>query len=148
MPVSADNIVKKARSFIGVPYRHLGRSLFGFDCLGLVLAVCKGAGVVAEAFDFTDYTQNVADYELQQHLEASQYLDKLPSWKEAQPADILLQRFHVALPASHLIIISKREGPTLWGVHAARRAVMEQRIAHLERNVAAYRLKGVASWQR
>jgi cell wall-associated NlpC family hydrolase len=141
---TAHQVVAHARRLVGFPYRHRGRGPIAYDCLGLVLAVCKSAGVVAEAFDFTDYTQNVADYELQQHLEASQYLDRLPSWKEAQPADILLQRFHVALPASHLIIISKREGPTLWGVHAARRAVMEQRIAHLERNVAAYRLKEVA----
>jgi cell wall-associated NlpC family hydrolase len=140
----ADAIVAHARSLIGFPYRHLGRGPIAFDCLGLVLAVCKRAGVVDPGFDFTNYTQNVADYQLQQYLEASHYLEKLPSWHEAQPADILLQRFHSALPASHLIVISKREGPAMWGVHAARRAVLEQRIAHVERNVAAYRLKEVA----
>lgn len=141
---TANTIVAHARQLIGFPYRHLGRGPFAFDCLGLVLTTLKRAGVMAEAFDFTNYSQNVADYELQQHLEASAYLDKLSTWKDAQPADILLQRFHSRLPASHLILISKREGSALWGVHAARRAVMEQRIAHLERNVAAYRLKEVA----
>lgn len=98
-----------------------------------------------QSFDFTGYTQNVADYELEQHLDASPFVERLSTWSEAQPADILLQRFHNSLPASHLILITQRAGDSLWGVHAALRlgGVVEQRIAHLERNRAAYRLKEV-----
>ena len=143
-----DQIVSQARSLVGAEYRHLGRGPLAYDCLGVVLEVCHRLDLVAVDFDFTNYTQRVADYELQQHLEASTYLEKLSSWREAQSADILLQRFHSALPASHLILITMRQGDALWGVHAsnrgAARRVIEQRIAHLERNVSAYRLKEVA----
>jgi hypothetical protein len=43
-----------------------------------------------------------------------------------------------------LIVITMSHAGALWGVHAGRRGVVEQRIAHQERNVAAFRLKEVA----
>lgn len=139
-----EQIIASARALVGAAYRHRGRGPVGYDCLGVVLKTGWATGLVPQSFDFTNYTQNVADYELQQQLEASPYVAKLSSWQAAQPADILLQRFHSALPASHLIVISRRLGDALWGVHASRRGVVEQRIAHLERNVAAYKLIEVA----
>ena len=139
-----EQIVREARLLIGIPYRHLGRDVFGLDCLGVVLATFKSVGIIPIDVDFTDYSQNVADYELERHLNATPYFGRLSHWSEAQPGDILLQRFHVALPASHLRIVTIREGENLWAVHAGRRGVVEQRVVHLERNVAAYRLKEVA----
>lgn len=143
---TAEKIVMQARSLQGATYRHRGRGPLAYDCLGMVLEVFKRLDLVAADFDFTDYTTNVADYQLQQYLEASPYLERLPNWRTALPADILLQRFHASQPASHLILISKRQAGALWGVHASLRSerVVEQRIAHLERNVAAFRLKEVA----
>jgi cell wall-associated NlpC family hydrolase len=138
-----DQIIAEARQLIGLPFRHHGRGPFGFDCLGVVLKTAWANGLVPDSYDFKNYTQNVADYELEQHLNDSPYVQRLSSWQEAQPADILLQRFHSSLPASHLIVISDRQGQTLWGIHASRRGVVEQRIAHLERNRAAFRLKEV-----
>lgn len=142
----AEHIVAQARQLVGVEYRHLGRGPFAFDCLGLVLEVLKRLELMAADFDFTDYTTNVADYELQQHLEASPYLERLPTWHTALPADILLQRFHTNLPASHLLLVTARRRDALWAVHASNRTgrVVEQRVAHLERNVAAFRLIEVA----
>lgn len=141
-----ENIVAIVRSLRGAQYRHHGRGPFAYDCLGVLLKALWCTGLAPASFNFTNYTQNVADYELQHHLEASPYVARLSNWREAQPADILLQRFYSALPASHLIVISMRQADALWGVHASNRSgfVVEQRIAHLERNVAAYRLKEVA----
>ncbi len=133
----------EARELIGAAYRHHGRGPFAYDCLGVVLKVAWACGFAPSTFDFKGYTQNVADYQLEQHLNASPYVERLSNWHDAQPGDILLQRFHSALPASHLILISDRQGNSLWGVHASRRGVVEQRICHLERNRAAYRLKEV-----
>src|ERR1043165_8485093 len=125
---SPEQIIIEARKLLGLPFRHHGRGPFAYDCLGVVLRVAWSTGLAPESFDFTDYTQNVADYELEQHLNASPYLERLSSWREAQPGDILLQRFHNNLPASHLIVISDRQRDSLWGIHASRRAVVEQRI--------------------
>lgn len=142
---TAELVIAGARALVDAPYRHRGRGPIGYDCLGVVLKAAWGAGLVPESFDFTNYTQNVAYYELERHLNECPYVERLTTWRDAQPADILLQRFHIALPASHLILITKRESDSLWGVHAALRlgGVVEQRVAHLERNHAAYRLKEV-----
>lgn len=156
----AETVIAAARALTGAPYRHRGRGPIGYDCLGVVLVAGWRAGVVPESYDFTEYTTNVADYELEQHLNACPHVTRLDHWSDAQPADILLQRFHNSLPASHLILITKRQGfPAaglakngdggrlhLWGVHASLRLgqVTEQGIVHLERNLAAYRLIGVS----
>jgi len=142
---SPDQIIAEARKLIGAPYRHLGRGPFAYDCLGLVLAVFKRVGAVAQDFDFTDYSQDTSQYQLEQYLNGSDFLECLAHWKDAQPGDILLQRFHLSIPASHLILITMAERGSLWGVHASRRGVVEQRIAHIERCVAAYRLKEVVA---
>jgi cell wall-associated NlpC family hydrolase len=143
---SPDTIVAEARSLIGAPYRHLGRGPFAYDCLGVLIYVVKRCALVPVDFDFTDYGQDTAQYVLERHLNTSAYLERLPAWREALPGDILLQRFHLSLPASHLQLITLRDGDALWGVHASNRAarVVEQRIAHTERCLAAYRLKEVA----
>jgi len=157
---TAETVITAARALVGAPYRHRGRGPIAYDCLGVVLTAGWRAGVVPDAFDFLEYSTNVADYELEQHLNACPYVERLAHWREAQPADILLQRFHNALPASHLILITQRadfaaaglatngDGGRLhlWGVHASLRLgqVTEQGIVHLERNLAAYRLTGVA----
>src|SRR5215213_2234064 len=107
--MQTDLIIAAARALIGAQYRHRGRGPIGYDCVGVVLNSAWRAGVIPKTFDFTDYTQNVAYYELEQHLNQSPYVARLNNWREAQPADILLQRFHVALPASHLILITSRE---------------------------------------
>jgi cell wall-associated NlpC family hydrolase len=39
-------IVSVARSFVGVPFYHAGKSRFGCDCVGLLLAVAEEAGVL------------------------------------------------------------------------------------------------------
>ena len=145
MALTASQIViAEARALIDAPYRHRGRGPVGWDCLGVVLNSAWSTGLVPRGFDFTDYTENVADYILEQHLDESGFLDRLSKWDLAQPGDILLQRFRKSLPASHLIIISTVERGGWWGIHASRRGVVEQRIAHFERCVAAYRLKEVA----
>jgi len=38
---TADEIIQTARSYIGVPFRHMGRSRNGIDCAGLVVCVCR-----------------------------------------------------------------------------------------------------------
>ena len=37
-------IIKAARSWVGVKYRHQGRGRKGIDCVGLLIEVCKDVG--------------------------------------------------------------------------------------------------------
>lgn len=42
----SDRIVEQARTWIGVPFLHQGRTRIGVDCLGLVIAVGQELGMV------------------------------------------------------------------------------------------------------
>ena len=44
--VSREQIVEEAMSWLGVPYRDLGRTRHGLDCVGLILAVYGSLGLI------------------------------------------------------------------------------------------------------
>lgn len=50
-----DSIVAEAKTWIGVPYRHLGRNKNGVDCLGVVIKVAHGCGL--SDFDTANYSK-------------------------------------------------------------------------------------------
>lgn len=54
-------LVSQVRSYVGVPWRHQGRSMHGVDCIGLVGLTYKGVGVDWEEFlgfrDQRDYSR-------------------------------------------------------------------------------------------
>lgn len=49
MPVDREHIVTVARSWVGVPFAHQGRSRSGVDCGGLLLCVAHECGIDIEA---------------------------------------------------------------------------------------------------
>lgn len=44
--ITAHDLVTEARSWLGVPFLHQGRSRNGVDCIGFVAAVCAYLGAV------------------------------------------------------------------------------------------------------
>lgn len=56
MTVSADDIVKYARSWIGTPWRHQGRNRAGIDCAGLLIVTAKHFELPYE--DMTGYRRD------------------------------------------------------------------------------------------
>jgi cell wall-associated NlpC family hydrolase len=56
--IKAD-IVTEARSWIGTPWRHQGRSRDGIDCAGLVILIAQRVGGID--FDKTDYPRQASD---------------------------------------------------------------------------------------
>jgi cell wall-associated NlpC family hydrolase len=44
--VPASKLIEAARSFVGVPFLHQGRTRHGIDCIGLVIAALTKVGVV------------------------------------------------------------------------------------------------------
>jgi cell wall-associated NlpC family hydrolase len=45
----------EARSWVGIPFRHQGRSRSGVDCIGLVIVVAQSLGLVPADFERRDY---------------------------------------------------------------------------------------------
>lgn len=53
--IHAERIVEVARSWLGVPFLHQGRSRRGVDCAGLVIVVGREVGGFAPDWDFRNY---------------------------------------------------------------------------------------------
>lgn len=56
MSISRDDIVKAARSYLGVPFKKGGRVREGIDCVGLLVLVGRDLGLHIE--DTIDYSFN------------------------------------------------------------------------------------------
>lgn len=146
MSVTRAQFIAAVRAYEGAPYRHLGRSILGVDCLGAWVCAGWDTGVVPRDRDWREYTSNVADYQLVEEIEASGFMQRLPVWQDAQPGDIILQKFHKRLPASHILICTKFDSQYWTVLHASRasKRVEEVRLAHPERCFASFRMKGVS----
>ena len=46
--LTADSFIAVARGYVGVPWRHQGRSRFGIDCVGLLVCVARDLGIQIE----------------------------------------------------------------------------------------------------
>lgn len=55
MTVMRSDVVRAARSYIGTPFHHQGRSRVGMDCAGLVICVARDLGIVPKDFDVPAY---------------------------------------------------------------------------------------------
>lgn len=62
-----DKIILEARNWLGVKWRHQGRTRFGIDCAGLVLNVGKTLGYLHPSLDVQGYVR---------HSVSSEFFDK------------------------------------------------------------------------
>jgi cell wall-associated NlpC family hydrolase len=50
--ITAQELIEAARTWIGVPFQHQGRSRYGVDCAGFVVELMRSAGQLP--YDFRD----------------------------------------------------------------------------------------------
>ena len=108
--ITRQDIVREARSLLGVPFRHQGKSAdTGVDCRGLLLVVGERLGrqLIGEYRD--NYARDPDPVEFRQALETE--FELLPSIVDAKPGDVFLIRFPRQTPeqATHAGILA--EGP-------------------------------------
>jgi cell wall-associated NlpC family hydrolase len=121
--VMADAIVAEARGWLGVPWRHQGRSRAGVDCAGLVTLVAKALGLAD--YDTTGYGRRAQGQVFVEHFRANMEGVPIP---EARPGDVLVFADH-AYPC-HCGFRTERPGrPHLLHAHATRRRVIEEPYA-------------------
>ncbi len=131
-------IAASARSWIGVRWRHQGRSFdHGVDCIGLCLKVYEQAGYVFE--DQADYARRnhglALRSALQKHME-------LVAANMLQSGD--LAYFNEGGGAVHVGLISRTEKQlSLIHAYAGRRKVVAQPLASFARPSAVFRIKGI-----
>jgi cell wall-associated NlpC family hydrolase len=92
-------IVDTARSYLGVRYKHQGRTKFGLDCLGLLVRVAHDLGLSTD--DATDYGSVPDSRRLMRELDA-----RLDVVLAPQIGDVLLMRFDNN--PQHLAIITDK----------------------------------------
>jgi len=82
----ADLAIAEARSYVGVKWRHRGRSRFGVDCAGLVVAALRAGGVTIR--DRIDYGRNPWKDGLEREFR-DHFGDPIP-FDDAVPGDVVI----------------------------------------------------------
>lgn len=57
-------VIIEARRWLGVPFRHQGRTRYGVDCVGLVICVAAKLGIIPIDLDRRDYGRTPSRDEL------------------------------------------------------------------------------------
>ena len=118
--MSPDGFAAAARGYVGVPWRHLGRSRTGLDCIGLVLLAARDAGLVLP--DPAPYAREPQGTRLLEGILA--HAVRVP---EPAPGDVLL--FRMGLYGGHVGIASAHPAwcvPACLHAYAPHRQVVEQ----------------------
>ena len=113
------DIVDEARTWLGVPWRHLGRNRAGIDCVGLGVAVTRALGVCD--YDVASYSRQPGPGLVAHLLKVA---DEIPI-TEAVPGDFIALQ-DSAFPF-HVAFLSERHGVRhIIHAHARRRQVVEE----------------------
>jgi cell wall-associated NlpC family hydrolase len=118
--IMPERIVAEARSWLGVPWRHQGRSRAGIDCVGLVVMVARALEL--SEHDSTGYGRHAEGQALV--AEFRDHMDGI-ALGAARPGDVLI--FAERAYPCHCGILSERlDHPHLVHAHALRRQVIEE----------------------
>ena len=129
-----EQFVEAARKYIGVKYRHQGRSPHGMDCVGLLVLAANDIGA--------DTSGDVTNYSRLPHGVLLPILDqllvKVPDDEEWKTGDVLVMKF--LNEPTHVGIWT---GSTLIHTYSTLEKVVEHRLDDKwrKRVVSAYRLK-------
>lgn len=147
MMVKQSEIVAMARSWIGVPYRHQGRSRRGVDCAGPLVAIAHEIGLGHKFNDQLIYSTNPETFSLKEQMDS--VLERITK-SEIRPADALL--FKIDIHPQHVAIVGDYFGDGLSVIHCHTRVkkVVEHRLAGawLAKLVQAYRIPDIVEDMR
>jgi cell wall-associated NlpC family hydrolase len=118
---TGDDVVREARTWVGVPWRHQGRSDRGVDCVGVPVLVARSLGI--SDYDMTNYPRRPDGSFISYFRE---HLDPVRP-DEARDGDVLV--FAEGRHPCHCGIRTTRHGrPAVVHAHAGRRAVLEETL--------------------
>lgn len=140
--MTQDDIITVARSALGIPFRHQGRSEAGLDCAGLLIYVA--ARLCVECVDVSGYSRRPSGGQLEEALENNVKRGTLEriSPDQMQSGDFLMMRF--GKDPQHLAILS---GDNIIHSYLQVGKVCEHRLDDVwrARIVRIYRLAGVTA---
>ena len=134
--MTGEDIVSAARAYIGVPFRHQGRSSSGLDCAGMIIRVAQSIG--ADYVDQSGYSRSPSKGLLKASLDRQPCLIQVLD-NSLRTGDVLLMRF--AREPQHLAIYA---GQTIIHSYLQAGRVCEHDYAPIwaNRTVCTYRFRG------
>jgi cell wall-associated NlpC family hydrolase len=131
-------LIEQARTWVGVPFLHQGRTREGVDCVGLLVAVLREVGY--QPIDSLNYTFRAKSDVLMQHLATE--CDQQPVGAQ-QPGDVLVFSMRGEAPY-HVGLLTER-GTIIHALGIAGKVVEHQYDASWQqRTRRVYRWRPVA----
>lgn len=142
-----DALVAHGRSFVGVRWRHRGRTReHGVDCLGLLISCAQDFGFSFDLYDDdAQYSMDPSGYMLVDRL--STEMIRLDSWREAKAGDVVLMRWRNDIPPQHVGLVTANSPADIVCIHASRatRRVVETRWDRPDLITHGFRIKELAN---
>jgi cell wall-associated NlpC family hydrolase len=114
------DIVNEAKTYLGVPFAHQGRSRYGIDCVGLPICILNSLGYFNPPYNFTKYARDPNPQILYGELKR---LFKQVPIKQRREGDLLT--FSLPFYPCHIAIYTGREKNTIIHAYLARKRVVE-----------------------
>lgn len=136
-----DTFIATARTYLGVPWVHQGRSRDGIDCLGLIVEAARISH--GNTVDVRDYAAQAQDETMLQLCQ--QHMDRVQPF-ELCPGDVVILKYH---NQRHMALVADYPAPgELALLHASslHGKVVEHRLDAAWRRLvlAAFRLREAA----
>src|SRR5512134_1433396 len=119
-PPTPATVIAEAKQWLGVPWRHQGRTRAGLDCAGLVVVVGRALELVT--YDFVGYPRRASGFAFVEHFQMNMDAVRIT---DAAPGDVLLFADH-AYPCHCGIITRWGSDPHFIHAHVTRRKVVEE----------------------
>lgn len=135
-----DELIEECRTYLGVPWRHQGRSRKGVDCVGFLLLALKHLNIYM--LEIKGYSRHPDGVELKA------VMDKQPSLERVYPpykrGDIAL--FRIRREPQHVALLTESGTSDLGMIHSYNggvKKVIEHDFADYwkQKIIAVYRLK-------
>lgn len=136
MMINRENLVNEARTWLGVRFRHQGRTRNGVDCIGLLIAVAQNALEIAPVI-INNYGRRPHQQDIFNDIK--NHLNKIDR-KNLQPGDIVQMR--LGQQATHFGMFT---GPSIIHSAAIYRKVVEHSFSSDIQStvIACYAIPGV-----
>lgn len=138
---SIDILIEEAKSYLGVPWRHQGRSRSGVDCVGFLVQTWKKLGI--QINDAKGYSRNPDGVNLKKLLDEQPSIEEVLD-RKPRIGDILL--FRIRKHPQHVALVIPSNTADLGMIHAfngGTKQVVQHDLADYwkKRIVSVYRLK-------
>lgn len=142
MTEQIDSLIKEARTYLGVVWKHQGRSHKGVDCVGFLINAFKYINV--KIIEIRGYSRNPDGIKLKQIMDNQPNLIKILPTEKMKAGDVVL--FRIRKDPQHVALVTDSNTANLGIIHAyngGEKKVVEHDFADYWRQkiVAVYRLK-------